>query len=153
MILGEILKNVTILQALGYLGSFAATVFLAGWAVAKLICRTGVTAARQNVLFERSRALAFEADLEKCKLHSKRCDENIVQLKGDLATSKKINDALYPVNKVLFCESNPIPIKAAMYLAGLIPALEYRLPLVSPSSDNMKKIESIIQNYTIPGVN
>ena len=73
-------------------------------------------------------------------------------LKGDLKTSKAINDALYPVNKVLFCESNPIPIKAAMYLAGLTPTLEYRLPLVAPSSDHMKKIEATIQNYTIPGV-
>jgi len=74
-------------------------------------------------------------------------------LKGDLATSKKINDALYPINKALFCESNPIPIKAAMYIAGLIPTLEYRLPLVPPSTENMKRIEAIIQNYTIPGVN
>ncbi len=73
-------------------------------------------------------------------------------LRGDLKTSKSINDALYPVNKVLFCESNPIPIKAAMYIAGLIPALEYRLPLVAPSAANMKRIEETIQNYTIPGV-
>ncbi len=73
-------------------------------------------------------------------------------LDGDFTTSKAINDALYPVNKVLFCESNPIPIKAAMYIAGLIPTLEYRLPLVAPSSANMKTIEATIKNHTIPGV-
>jgi 4-hydroxy-tetrahydrodipicolinate synthase len=73
-------------------------------------------------------------------------------LKGDFAGSKAINDELYDVNKVLFCESNPIPIKAAMYIAGLIDTLEYRLPLVPPSSENMKKIESVIKNYKIVGV-
>ena len=73
-------------------------------------------------------------------------------LKGDFRTSKAINDMLYPINKVMFCESNPIPIKAAMYIAGLIPTLEYRLPLVPPSSENMKKIENILKQYEIKGV-
>ncbi len=72
-------------------------------------------------------------------------------LKGDFATSKAINDELYPINKVMFCESNPIPIKAAMYIAGLIDKLEYRLPLVSPNSANMKKIEDTMKNYKIVG--
>ncbi|MCH9739704.1 MAG: 4-hydroxy-tetrahydrodipicolinate synthase [Epsilonproteobacteria bacterium] len=72
-------------------------------------------------------------------------------LKGDFKTSKAINDELYPINKVLFCESNPIPIKAAMYIAGLIDTLEYRLPLVAPSSENMNKIEEVMKNYNIVG--
>lgn len=72
-------------------------------------------------------------------------------LKGDFVTAKALNDDLYEINKVLFCESNPIPIKAAMYLAGLTPTLEYRLPLVGPSSVNMKKIEAVMQKYTIVG--
>ncbi len=72
-------------------------------------------------------------------------------LKGDLKESKEINDRLYPINKVLFCESNPIPIKAAMYIAGLIDRLEYRLPLVPPSKENMKKIEEVMKNYEIVG--
>ncbi|MEA2027990.1 MAG: 4-hydroxy-tetrahydrodipicolinate synthase [Campylobacterota bacterium] len=72
-------------------------------------------------------------------------------LKGDFKASKELNDALYPINKVLFCESNPIPIKAAMYIAGLIDTLEFRLPLVPPSSANMKLIEDCMKNYTIVG--
>ncbi len=73
-------------------------------------------------------------------------------LEGDLAASKAINDSLYPINKAMFVESNPIPVKAAMYLAGLLPTLEYRLPLVPPSAENMKKIEAALKNYSIPGV-
>ncbi len=73
-------------------------------------------------------------------------------LKGDFKAAKAMNDKLYPINKVMFCESNPIPIKAAMYIAGLIPTLEYRLPLVQPSSDNMKAIETILKQYDIKGL-
>ncbi|KIM08105.1 MAG: 4-hydroxy-tetrahydrodipicolinate synthase [Sulfurovum sp. PC08-66] len=73
-------------------------------------------------------------------------------LAGNFQASKKLNDELYPINKVLFCESNPMPIKAAMYIAGLIETLEYRLPLVAPSSANMKRIELVMKNYKIVGV-
>ncbi|MCK5294236.1 MAG: 4-hydroxy-tetrahydrodipicolinate synthase [Arcobacteraceae bacterium] len=70
-------------------------------------------------------------------------------LKGDFKTALDLNNKLYPINQVLFCESNPIPIKAAMYIAGLTETLEYRLPLVAPSIENMKKIENIMDNYSI----
>ena len=73
-------------------------------------------------------------------------------LAGDFMGAKAINDKLYPLNKVMFCESNPIPVKAAMYIAGLIDTLEYRLPLVAPSSENMKKIETVMKNYDIKGL-
>ncbi len=73
-------------------------------------------------------------------------------LEGDFAGAKAINDKLYPLNKVMFCESNPVPIKAAMYIAGLIETLEYRLPLTLPSKENMKRIEDMMKNYTIKGL-
>jgi len=73
-------------------------------------------------------------------------------LNEDFKTAKAINDKLYPINKVLFCESNPIPIKAAMYIAGLLDTLEYRLPLVAPSVENMNKIELVMKNYDIKGL-
>ncbi len=70
-------------------------------------------------------------------------------LQGKLLESKAINNELYAINTVLFCESNPIPIKAAMYLAGLIPSLEYRLPLVHPSTDSMRLIDQALQKYEV----
>ena len=70
-------------------------------------------------------------------------------LEGDFKTALEINNKLYPINQVMFCESNPIPVKAAMYIAGLTPTLEYRLPLIQPSLDNMKKIEEVMKNYNI----
>ena len=69
--------------------------------------------------------------------------------KGDLEKARQINEDLYALNSVLFCESNPIPIKAAMYLAGLLDTLEYRLPLVAPSSETMKKLEKTLEKYEV----
>lgn len=65
--------------------------------------------------------------------------------------AKRINDALYQINKILFCESNPIPIKTAMYIAGLIEKLELRLPLCPPSKENFDKIEQTMKKYEIKG--
>ncbi|AXH15424.1 4-hydroxy-tetrahydrodipicolinate synthase [Malaciobacter mytili LMG 24559] len=67
----------------------------------------------------------------------------------DFETAKKINDDLYAINKALFVESNPIPIKAAMYLAGLISTLEYRLPLTPPSRETMRKLEDVLKGYEV----
>jgi 4-hydroxy-tetrahydrodipicolinate synthase len=73
-------------------------------------------------------------------------------LEGDFKGSKALNDMLYPINKVMFCESNPIPVKAAMYIAGLIDTLEYRLPLLAPDVSNMKAIEEVMKQYEIKGL-
>lgn len=68
---------------------------------------------------------------------------------GDLENARKINDDLYALNSVLFCESNPIPIKAAMYIAGLLDTLEYRLPLTMPSAQTMKRLEETLIKYEV----
>ncbi len=75
-----------------------------------------------------------------------------VALAGNFTSAKAINDKLYPLNSVMFCEANPIPIKAAMHIAGLIDTLEYRLPLTPPSLESMKKIEKVMKNYNIKGL-
>jgi len=73
-------------------------------------------------------------------------------LNGDLKRSKEINDDLYTINKALFVESNPIPIKAAMHIAGLMPNLEYRLPLTMPSKSTMDLLEKTISKYNVVGL-
>lgn len=70
-------------------------------------------------------------------------------LNGDYKAAQKISNELYEINKILFIESNPIPIKAAMWLSGLLPTLEYRLPLCPPSGENMKKIEQTLRKYEV----
>ncbi|GGJ80948.1 4-hydroxy-tetrahydrodipicolinate synthase [Pseudomonas matsuisoli] len=47
---------------------------------------------------------------------------------GDETTTRAINERLMPLNKALFLESNPIPVKFALHEMGLIPD-GIRLPL------------------------
>jgi len=72
-------------------------------------------------------------------------------MNNEFLKAKEINDRLYNINKIMFCESNPIPVKAAMWLAGLLPNLEYRLPLCEPSKSNLARIQEVMKKYDIKG--
>jgi len=48
---------------------------------------------------------------------------------GKTETALKLHQRYYPLFKDLFLETNPIPVKAALAMLGLIKE-EYRLPLV-----------------------
>lgn len=54
---------------------------------------------------------------------------------GKLAAAQKLHARLYPLFKDLFIESNPVPVKAALAMMGMIQE-EYRLPLVRLSAKN-----------------
>ncbi len=53
-------------------------------------------------------------------------------LAGDMAEARRWHLRLLPLCKALFVTTNPIPVKAALRLAGF-PVGGYRLPLVEPS--------------------
>jgi len=54
-------------------------------------------------------------------------------LKGDVSTVKRLNNLLGPLNKLLFVEGNPVPVKWALAQMGRIPT-GIRLPLVQLST-------------------
>lgn len=68
---------------------------------------------------------------------------------GKFDEARELNMSLLELNKVLFIESNPIPIKTAMYLSGLIPSLEFRLPLCNLSTDHRKTLEKTLEKYEV----
>lgn len=57
-------------------------------------------------------------------------------LANDFAKAAKLHRKLYPIFKTLFVEPNPVPIKAAVFRAGIIKSDEVRAPLceMSPAS-------------------
>ena len=61
-------------------------------------------------------------------------------LRGDFAGAREIQARYLPLMNVNFVESNPIPVKAAMALMGLLEPV-YRLPMVPPSPASLAKIE------------
>jgi 4-hydroxy-tetrahydrodipicolinate synthase len=54
---------------------------------------------------------------------------------GKLAEAQKLHAKYYPLFKDLFIETNPVPVKAALAMMGLIDE-EYRLPLVPLEARN-----------------
>ncbi len=64
-------------------------------------------------------------------------------LAGDFAAARQLNRRLLPLMQANFIESNPIPVKAAMAMMGLIEE-RYRLPLVPMKPDNRAKLEKIL---------
>jgi 4-hydroxy-tetrahydrodipicolinate synthase len=65
-------------------------------------------------------------------------------LRGDFETARAIQKRYLPLMNVNFVESNPIPVKAAMGLMGLLDPV-YRLPLVPPSAASLAKIEKVLE--------
>jgi len=63
---------------------------------------------------------------------------------GRAAAALKLHEKFYPLFKDLFIETNPIPVKAALAMMGVIRE-EYRLPLVPMAAANRKKLAKTLR--------
>lgn len=63
-------------------------------------------------------------------------------LNQNFGEALSVQRELFPIDDVLFCETNPIPIKYFMSLANLTSA-EVRLPLVPLSNKNKTKVKQV----------
>jgi 4-hydroxy-tetrahydrodipicolinate synthase len=64
--------------------------------------------------------------------------------RGQIRKAAQLHAKLYPLFKDLFIETNPVPVKAALAMLGLI-AEEYRLPLVPMSTVNRAKLRATLK--------
>jgi len=64
-------------------------------------------------------------------------------LEGDIEEARELHYRMLGLAKVLFIETNPIPVKAALAMMGKIRE-EYRLPLCSMSKDNKEKLRKVL---------
>jgi 4-hydroxy-tetrahydrodipicolinate synthase len=71
-------------------------------------------------------------------------------LRGDFATARQLQSRYLPLMNVNFVESNPIPVKAAMGLMGLLEPV-YRLPMVPPSPASLARIEKVLETIGLVG--
>jgi len=65
-------------------------------------------------------------------------------LRGDFETARRIQAKYLPLMNVNFVESNPIPVKAAMALMGLLEPV-WRLPMCPPAPANLARIEKVLE--------
>ncbi len=68
---------------------------------------------------------------------------------GKVAEAREKFMRLLPLCKAMFLETNPIPIKTAMHMAGLIPSAELRLPLVAMSEGAKAKLAQAMRDYGV----
>ncbi len=66
-------------------------------------------------------------------------------LDNDFAAARQLQRKYLPLMEVNFIESNPIPVKAAMALMGLLEPV-WRLPLVPPKPESLEKIRAVLQS-------
>jgi len=64
-------------------------------------------------------------------------------LEGKLAEARELHFKLLPLMQVNFIETNPIPVKAALAMMGLIEEV-YRLPMVPMKPENRAKLEKVL---------
>jgi 4-hydroxy-tetrahydrodipicolinate synthase len=67
---------------------------------------------------------------------------------GNLEEAKRLFYKLLPLCRAMFYETNPIPIKAAMAMAGFCSS-EMRLPLVPLSADNQERLKKALLAYGV----
>ncbi len=64
---------------------------------------------------------------------------------GDFATARQLHQRLMPLLQVNFIESNPIPVKSAMAMLGLLEET-YRLPMVPPRPASRERIATVLRS-------
>ena len=69
-------------------------------------------------------------------------------LANDFPAARRIHRKFLPLMEVNFVETNPIPVKAAMALMGLLEPV-WRLPLVPPSAVNLARIEKVLRDLAL----
>jgi 4-hydroxy-tetrahydrodipicolinate synthase len=67
-------------------------------------------------------------------------------LDGDWKRARELHYRLFPLARAAFLETNPIPIKEAMAMAGMLEP-EFRLPMCRMSDANREKLRAILKSY------
>jgi 4-hydroxy-tetrahydrodipicolinate synthase len=64
-------------------------------------------------------------------------------LEGDWKRARELHLRLYPLCRAMFIETNPIPVKEAMAMLGMVRA-EWRLPMCPMSAGNRDRLRTIL---------
>ncbi len=75
------------------------------------------------------------------------CSEMVhAALDGDWKRARELHYKLFPLARAAFLETNPIPIKEAMAMAGMLEP-EFRLPMCRMGDANREKLRAILTTY------
>lgn len=63
---------------------------------------------------------------------------------GDLHKGRELHRALFEINKAVFYDINPIPMKYMMKKMGIMPENEHRLPLVAATPELERRLDGVL---------
>ena len=69
-------------------------------------------------------------------------------LKGEMQKAEEMHNKLLPLFEGLFVETNPIPIKAALAMKGMIKE-SYRLPMCEMQAENKEKLKKLLEDFKV----
>jgi len=64
---------------------------------------------------------------------------------SDLKTGRELHQRLLEINKAVFYDTNPIPMKYMMKRLGLMPENEHRLPMMPASAELEKRLDGVLE--------
>lgn len=70
-------------------------------------------------------------------------------LAGNINMAKELHYKLLPICHNMFIETNPAPVKEALYQMGKISSPEVRLPLVTLREENKEQIRKVLTSYEL----
>jgi 4-hydroxy-tetrahydrodipicolinate synthase len=70
----------------------------------------------------------------------------VAALKGDWATARELHLKMFKLARAMFIETNPIPIKTAMAVTGMM-AEEFRLPMCEMQPATRDKLLAAMKEY------
>jgi len=68
--------------------------------------------------------------------------------RGDFRTARAIHRQIMPLMQINFVEANPVPVKAAMAVMGLLEE-SYRLPMCGPRPESRERIRTVLKNLDL----
>jgi 4-hydroxy-tetrahydrodipicolinate synthase len=64
---------------------------------------------------------------------------------SDIPKARALHERLLELNKAVFFDTNPIPIKYMMKRLGLIPENEHRLPMIPATPELEKRLDGVLE--------
>ena len=71
--------------------------------------------------------------------------------RGDLFGARDLHRQLFEINKAVFYDINPIPMKYMMKRLGILPANEHRLPLVPAPEELERRLDDVLARAGLLG--
>ena len=66
-------------------------------------------------------------------------------VEGDLEDGRAVHQELFELNRAVFYDTNPIPVKYMMWRLGILPNNEHRLPMMPATPEVAARLDALLE--------